>query len=325
MALVWTAALMAQRIAVVDSNGSTQIFNTLQAAIEGAADGSVVYLPGGGFSIADSVKITKKLTIIGIGHYVESDNADGITTISGSLYYDNGSSGSAVMGCYITGSVWIGKDGSSVNDILIKYCNLNSVHIYNSICLGTIVNQNYIRSHVCPNNDDNYATAEVTNNIVSRIHNLEQSLIANNIIIYNSTYDYKAMSKIKDSVIKDNIFLCSGSYYPCSSISNTMLSGNMGFLSGLYSGFVDENYIYMSGISKDDVFVKCGDVSPASDFHFKDEYKQYENQVGIYAGDGFSDDQLPPVPYIVEKHIDQQTDASGHLNVRIRVKAGGTE
>ena len=65
-----------------------------------------------------------------------------------------------------------------------------------------------------------------------------------------------------------------------------------------------------------------GAISPVSDFHFKGDYKQYESQVGVYAGGVDFDKQLAPVPYIVAKHVDEQTDASGKLNVKIRVKAG---
>ena len=81
------------------------------------------------------------------------------------------------------------------------------------------------------------------------------------------------------------------------------------------------------GIDWKDVFVNYdnGEPSSSSDFHFKPEYAQYQGQVGIYSGDGFSDDQLAPVPYIVSKDIDEQTDAAGNLKVRIRVKAGGQE
>ena len=128
MALAWTVTLMAQNIAVV--NGSnTDIYHTLTEAIEGAAPGSVIYLPGGGFPISDDVKITKPLTIIGIGHYAKSGNTGGISTISGNLFFNSGSDRSAIMGCYITGNVNLGEENASVNDILIRYCNLNSVQV----------------------------------------------------------------------------------------------------------------------------------------------------------------------------------------------------
>ena len=58
-----------------------------------------------------------------------------------------------------------------------------------------------------------------------------------------------------------------------------------------------------------------------SDFHFNENYKDYEDQVGIYAGTGFNDKQLAPTPYIIEKTIDEQTDEQGKLKVMIKVKA----
>ena len=76
LAIMATTGLYAQQISVVSSGGTTSLYRTLQEAIEGAEPGSVIYLPGGGFPISDDVKITKKLTIIGIGHYIKSGNID---------------------------------------------------------------------------------------------------------------------------------------------------------------------------------------------------------------------------------------------------------
>ena len=122
MAAIMTMTVtIAQQIAVVSEGDETTVYQTLQAAIEGARPGSVIYLPGGGFSISDEVKITKRLTIIGIGHNPNNDNVDGATTISGNLFFNEGSSSSAVMGCYITGNICIGHDNAAVNDILIRY------------------------------------------------------------------------------------------------------------------------------------------------------------------------------------------------------------
>jgi len=142
-AIVATLTAMAQQISVVSTTGATTLYRTLPEAIKGADPGSVIYLPGGGFSIADSVKITKKLTIIGIGHYVKSGNVDGVTTISGNLFFNAGSSGSAVMGCYITGEIVIGE-GGIVNDLLIKYCNFTNANVKNSLCQRISIIQNYI-------------------------------------------------------------------------------------------------------------------------------------------------------------------------------------
>ena len=70
-----------------------------------------------------------------------------------------------------------------------------------------------------------------------------------------------------------------------------------------------------------EVFVNNRGITPYSDLHFKEAYKQYSDK-GIYGGTGFSDSALPPVPYIVSKSIPQQTDASGKLRIRVAVKAG---
>ena len=259
------------------------------------------------------MKITKKLTIIGIGHKSKTDNVDGATKISGNLYFNQGSSGSSVMGCYITGNIYIGYDKTSVNDILIRYCNTNYIYINNTTCLGTVVNQNYIRSSLFADN----AAAEITNNVVYRIHKVNGGFIANNIITWSNSSNY-ALDEVSNSVITGNIILPLS--YPGGSISSNSKLGNMGFCQ--ISN--DEEFIDMRNIDRDSVFVNynSGKIDPSSDFHFKEAYKQYESQVGVYAGDGFKDEQTAPVPYIVAKRVDTETDASGKLNVKIRVKAG---
>ena len=311
MALVWTASLMAQRIAVVDRNGSTQIFKTLQEAIEGAEDNSVIYLPGGRFSIANNVRINKKLTVIGIGYNANStENVDGRTLIQGNLQFAEGSSGSAVMGCYLTDCINIGTlDKSAVNDFLVKYCDVWDINV-NGSASGTIINQNYIRSAIYFNGTG----GEVTNNIMGVIYNMNGGIVSNNCFC-RKNYGSDAL-QISNAIISDNVFVSwkghSGS--EVSAYHNLFIGVNWG-----------DDCLNLTDVTWSDVFIKDDGVLPTSNYHFKDAYKQYESQYGIYSGTGFSDDQLPPVPYIVEKHIDQQTDASGHLNVRIRVKAGGTE
>ena len=84
----------------------------------------------------------------------------------------------------------------------------------------------------------------------------------------------------------------------------------------------DPEFINVNGKEWTDIFVKPNGVNANSDYHFKGEYEQYNTKCGIYAGSGFSDSALPPVPYIVSKQIPEQTDADGKLDIRIRVRAG---
>lgn len=307
VALMAMVSIQAQQISVLSPGGATTLYRTFQQAIEEADPGSIIYLPGGGFPISNDVKITKKLTIIGIGHYVKSGNVDGVTTISGNLYFNEGSSGSAVMGCYITGDVYIGDDGKSVNDVLIRYCNLNCVRVTNSTCLETRINQNYIRSI----SRFSGAKAIVTNNIIHSIYDLDNGIIANNILaaaseqIVGANWGTTTLHGCDQTQILNNIVLPSGFLHYC---YNCEVSGNLA----------------NDGTTKwNDYFVNYnnGAISPSSDYHFKDTYKQYQGKVGIYAGTGFNDQQMAPVPFIVAKDVDEQTDSSGKLNVKIRVKA----
>lgn len=322
VALMTFSAATAQRISVVTESGATSVYRTLQQAIEEANPGSTIYLPGGGFSIADSVKITKKLTIIGIGHKSDNENTDGSTIISGNLFFNEGSSGSAIMSCYITGNINVGDDGNAINDVSIKFCNTNGIYVKNNTCEETVVNQSYIRS----NAGFGGSNAQITNNVFScGIGSVDGGFIAYNVITRNwdhwygsGYYDHTTISIYANNTrIENNILTNPGAstHYGsnCVTYRNMLMNRDWG-----------DYCINLENGSWDDVFdnYNNGAASTVSKFHFKGDYSDYEHQVGIYAGDGFNEDQLAPVPYIVSKSIPQQTDAAGKLNIKIRVKAG---
>lgn len=318
--LITFTTATAQRISVVTESGATSIYRTLQEAIEGADSGSTIYLPGGGFSLPDSVKITKKLTIIGIGHKSDNENADGSTIISGNLFFNQGSSGSAVMACYITGNVNIGEGDAAVNDVTIRFCNLNSVQVLNSICQETVVNQCYVRGQ---SNFGQSPNVTIDNNVIFRIVEVGSGFIRNNVLTYNnfhSTYGYgsnvNTLENVNNSVISGNIIKLAKGYIHsgngCTANNNLIIGGSWGDNPVIIDTTEDECFENLNGWA----------VSPVSRFHFKGDYAQYEHEVGIYAGDGFNEDQLAPVPFIISKSIPQQTDAAGKLNIKIRVKAG---
>ena len=315
-AIVWTVSLMAQKISVVSPEGDTKLYKTLQEAIEGAAPESVIYLPGGGFPIADNVKITKKLTIIGIGHKSSNDNVDGITTIGGNLFFDEHSSGSTVMGCYITGDINIGNDGNAVNDILVRYCNLNSVQIKNSSCKETVINKNYVRS---PSwfGDTN---AQITNNIMVGFRHVNGGTIKNNIITRWGDAYTGDLNNIYNSYFTKNVWGGVNTDGHGYSMSNNTFYDNLG------CGYGDEGKPFENGATWTHVFVNFNEIpSPAYDYHFKEEFSSKYSDYGVYADGVDFDKQMAPVPYIVAKHVDEQTDAAGKLNIKIRVKASGEE
>lgn len=329
MTMTFAINVNAQQIAVVTPNGTTTVHQTLQDAIEQASDGSVIYIPGGGFTIEDSVFITKKINIIGTGHKSNSDNIDGNTLINGNLWFNQGSGGSSLIGCYLTGDVKIGEDGL-VDNVLVKLCNINSVQVMNEGISGTYINQNYIRSISNFFNSSCY----ILNNVMHSVRNVKDGVIKYNTICSSrgGRDDDYSLCDIESSQIYYNIIKgrgLSGNYYgfwdPFRG-SNCMTGWNM-VVGDHYGKTFGDNPIIISAQGSDCFINVTGgyswwNISPNLNYHFTDEYKQYESQVGIYAGDGFSDGAIPPAPYIVAKRIAEQTDAEGKLRVQIRVNAG---
>ena len=177
----------AQQIAVVNGSGNTSIYDSFDSAITSAPSGSTIYLPGGGFQHDPEVKITRRLTIMGISHKSTSENADGNTLIGGNICFAPGSDGSAIMGCYLTNDVQIG-DGGRVSNILLKYNNINSIQVMTDSCPGIKVNQNYVRSA------SNFRGSNVyySNNISHYIDGVHSGIVEYNTFIgYRSaTYTY---------------------------------------------------------------------------------------------------------------------------------------
>ncbi|MBR5634685.1 MAG: hypothetical protein IKW78_05870 [Prevotella sp.] len=309
-------SVQAQTITAVAPNGATTLYQSLPEAIKRADPGSILYLPGGGFAIGDDDVITEKLTIMGIGHKSQNDNADGITTIVGGLRFNKGSDGSAVIGCYINDQVYIGSDGQ-VNDVLVKRCNLHSVDVNNAACTGTVISQNYIRDDIFLS----YSEATIKNNVIhgnnnynASIKEMSSGVICNNIFL-NTWRVSHIFHRITTATITNNI-ICGWSYGPTSECGTLYTSGN-----AMINNEWGDNPVKIEAEGWDAVFEKNGAANSNSNFHFKEAFKQYERQVGIYAGDGFDDTQLAPTPRIVRKEIPDQTDAAGKLNIKIRVKA----
>ncbi len=305
----------AQQISVVAPTGQTQIFTDLNLAIQGAQAGSTIYLSGGGFQVNDSVKITKKLTIIGIGHRPDNDNADGNTNVSGNLHFHSGSNGSSVMGIYLSGNINIGNADAAVNNFLLRFCNVNSVQMGNAVCQGVVINQNYLRN---PSNGGGSAL-QFSNNILHSIDNINGGVITHNVIKHNvgNYYGYYGLRSVNNSQIRDNILRDPSAIHSGSNciVNNNMLSKSWG-----------ENSIVVEDWDEEFEGPDNG-VNPTSNFKLKATSQGINKasdgtDIGVYGGTGFSDTALPPGPRIVDKRIASQTDANGKLLIQIEVQVG---
>ncbi|MCR5066031.1 MAG: hypothetical protein K6A67_09740 [Bacteroidales bacterium] len=320
-ALVATITVGAQNIAVVSPSDSTNVYQTLDEAIAHATDNSTIYLPGGGLFVTDSAVINKRLTIIGVSHRYDTDNVDGATLVNGNLSFAENSSGSAVMGIYLTGNINIGTPTDSVLNVTIRYCNINSVQVMNKSCSGIIINQNYIRG----TSSFSQSNPKITYNILHSLWAINGGTISNNIITnqgkifggygsYGAWYHEQVIGA-DNTIIKNNVIINPEGYNVLKGKGCTIYK-NM-----LRSEWGEECVVIATEIPWTDVFKGFKkDVNILSDFTFKNDYMKY-NDIGINWGIDFDDKALAPIPRIISKKIDDQTNSDGKLLIEVTVKA----
>lgn len=318
-----TLAASAQNIAAVSPSNKTTMHQTLDDAVSEAENGSIIYLPGGGFKISDETKITKKLTIMGVSHRADADNAEGATVIAGNLNFEGGSSGSSVVGAFISGNINVGTEEDKVANLTVRFCNVNSIQVKNAQCSGMVVNQCYLRK----TSKFLGCNATLENNVIHSICDVNGGSIRYNVIVssgeyrrgeygFSGRYDiYGAAIVAYNSTISNNV-VCYG---------GTLLQGSECLVSKNMSNQAwGDDPVTLEGVDWNIVFKQynSGAISPTSIYHFNETYAQYEDEIGIYGGSKFKDDKsLAPIPRIVSKKVSEHTDGSGNLHIEITVKA----
>ena len=325
VAMVMGMAAWAQNIAVVSPSNTTTIYQTLDEAITKADPGSTIYLPGGGFAISNATTIDKKLTIMGVSHRGDTDNVDGATIISGKLQFVGGSSGSAVVGVYVTGNIDVGTGGeeaAAVTNFTLRYCNVNSILVHNNGCVGMEVNQCYLRK----TSEFSNTNVRLSNCIVHSLKDINGGTINHNVVTsyynVNSGWVFEPyLGNVSNSTITNNIMLhLNGGHIG----DNCYISNNC---NGTKS-WGQNPVVAPEGTNLwDDVFGESNNkgVTIASDYHVQASWAKGAasdgTDIGIYGGTGFSDKALAPIPRIVSKSVDEQSDASGKLTVKVTVKS----
>lgn len=334
VAFAATITVGAQNIAVVSPDNATKLYQTLDEAISEAAPKSIIYLPGGGVTVSDETMIDKRLTIMGVSHRGDTDNADGATVITGNLNFVGGSSGSSVMGVYLSGNVNIATETDSVTDFTLRYCNVKSVQVKNSRSTGMIVNQCYLRG------SSNFSNCNVrlANNIFASAQNIQGGIIDHNIITSSSYYwtgNYGGNCEftlwgVSNTTLTNNFLLYYRNHNDWCKFENCHISNNC-----IGTGSWGENPVKLDEDKNwNDVFKTYYDdaskrVSISSDYHLISAWGKGAasdgTDIGIYGGAkgeaSFKDKALAPIPRIVSKEVDEQTDGTGKLKIKVKVVA----
>lgn len=268
---------------------------------------------------------------MGVSHRGDTDNAEGATIIGGNLNFIEGSSGSSVLGVYISGNINIGTTEFAVTDLIIKKSNANSIQVKNSSSSGLVVNQCYLRG-LCNFGNCN---AHLENSIIYSACNINGGIINHCIIT-------EAGNDVTESVYGNYQWHTIHHYYPLNNVSNTSVTNNF-FLNigggntvsncqilknciGVASWGNDEAPIVLdTDKTFNDIFYANKGVKISSDYRIKEKSSNFigtdGTYIGIEGGSGFDPDALAPIPRIISKKVEEQSDANGKLTINVTVKA----
>ncbi|MFD2721017.1 hypothetical protein ACFST9_20020 [Hymenobacter monticola] len=276
----------AQTIRRVNNTGLTiagvNIYSTLQAAHDASSAGDIIYLEPSDISYGNLLCV-RPLTIIGNGYYLNQNptlQLDKRESVTGSVTFAAGSTGSRITGCYINGFCSIAASSITVERNRINstvYIGYNATSGAYATLNTAIVRQNYITSTVAfyTNGATTVSNVSLNNNILASASistsgsyaGLGNILISNNVIgdlAGNSGYGID----IDNAVIKNNILTYTSgtgsNFTPRNNAYSYNISGNAAFgtANGNQSG-VAPSSIFVGGTASTDGAFQLRTGSPA--------------------------------------------------------------
>jgi hypothetical protein len=321
-----TIQLFAQtpQIALVKPNGVTTIHTTLQAAYDAAEDDDYIYLPGGTFTLSNT--IIKSIHIIGAGSNQDSTVTTGMSRIN-TLSIGTGSDGGSIEGVYFLFQVPGNCNNGSIDFIepvsnyKITNCFLEKGISFTGLVTNTIIRNNVIKSSGC---------GSLWSSLKGNITN---SLIANNLIISTIGIILEA------NQFDNNIFFFNQQFYQlnlpnsCSyrnNIFQSTISTNNSILKNNVNASVSgSNNIINNNIWENfsDIFLNSATYyDPQNNYHIKPTSLCKNSghdgtDRGIYGGlFPWVEGSVPSNPHIYFKQVDSQTNESGQLQIHFKVR-----
>jgi len=333
LSVLFGVSVFAQKVVALHSpTNGIQYFtddNPLQSAYAAAeVVGDTIYLPGG--SMTPPSRFEKSIVIYGAGHYPTATDATLKTIISGTVVLDAEADGFHLEGVNISGVIQF-VHSESVNNVTIKRCKFNSLHI-NGDRTNPAENNTFIENTWSGSWIENLTNSMFVNNIIASGTTQARNLIyLNNIFLHSDTSGSitYTISYANNCMFKNNIFLheraniCSGvgaSTWINNVFCNTsLITPNLGLdpiLVDNYNMLRADVLINQTGALFD--YAHDYHLTAAALLNLGDDGLQ----VGIYGGFyEWKDYSIPVNPHISSKTISQTSDASGMIQVNINVHA----
>jgi hypothetical protein len=329
----------APQFAVVRPDGTTYICPTWDSAYSKSLNGDNIYLPGGTFSLGNS--LNKRLFIYGAGHSPDSSITTGKTSCSGNINIDVGAAGGSIEGVNLSngGFTFGTTDNTKLNGYTIRRCKAEYVVLYSSIYMPVDSTPVNILVTECVLSNINCLSGASSGNffyknlIRSQIVHPKFCYIKNNTFLYDG---YTLTGNMSNCTVENNIFLsgtpiysqtgCTNNYY-----NNLKLAVNI-LLLGCppNSGGIEIGTISVPSVT--DFFVSFA--PNYSNYPYADNYELSPACTGNNAGTDGTDvgiygtssptpkGWVPSNPHIYFKQIAPQTNSNGQLQIQFKVRTG---
>lgn len=297
---------VAQLMIISVKNGDNENFYTeLDSAVYYAQHGDTIYIPGGGFEV-DSMEISKKLYLIGVGHYPDSTIATYPTNISGQIIFLTGSDSTVIEGCYITGDLVF---SDNLSGIIIKRCNLKMLKLgFTTVYSDNVqIIETIVRGQVMALNSINLY---ISNSILQeRIYDITGGYLKNNIFLWSLSGD--VFYEIHNTLFENNIILKNEAINQQFEVFNSVFDNNLFTYNETFPTGSNVGSNNIVNIPQDSIFVFL----PGSIFDYQADYHLKASCPGINAGtDGtdigifgtdfpFKEGSVPQNPHIQIQNI----------------------
>jgi hypothetical protein len=346
-------------IIVTDASGNgSVIVGSIEEAIEKVPSLGFIYLPSGTVkglkngNTTDAIRISKTVNIRGAGIDPKASNLTGVSLITNPIVFivasisvgTISSSKSTIEGVILGSIYFSATTDNPVEDITITRCNIDLLTFSGRAISKLTVHNCQVQSMALGTVDNTLVSSNftLTNSFVKNIsssnngRNQEPMYLGKNIRIENCIL-YHTGNMIQPNPSYGEGFLMEQGIYKNNIVIITnlpaTLSPSVGALQIMSNNFFTTDLLQpidnritnnqYKALKSEDIFVDWAN----KDYHLKPTFAyrfagENNTEVGIFGGsqpgrDGF----IPSTPYIYFKEISIKPDASGNIQVKIKVKS----
>lgn len=310
---------------IVQNGTKTEVYNNINTAIENAASGDTLYLPGGGFTITPNT-IDKTLHWVGHGHYPSETGATMPTRITTALTFTGNCDNSSFEGIWFTSSLTFGSSTDEALNIKLKRCRVSNNIAMRTISTGTPDLFFTISECVLYGIDAKLGKSCLVEKslIYYYVSNFVQGQFSHNYFIVKSYASGSIMSGISSCLFTNNVFgLDHGiGNSTASTFNNNVFAGAIP-----YDGLNNYGQDNVENVGSTNIFTDLSQSSNTYTFSYENDYTLVNNWlssdgttvVGIY-GTTTPYKTIPYYPHINTANIATEV-ANGELGVNINAQA----